>query len=66
MSRSFNLLGGNYSTAIDYYTKAINLRETAIYYANRSFAYLRTELFGAALEDASKAIALDENYIKVI
>ncbi|VDD75518.1 unnamed protein product [Mesocestoides corti] len=55
---------GKYSDAIDYYTKAINLRETAIYYANRSFAYLKTELFGAAAEDASKSIELDGNYIK--
>lgn len=56
---------GKYSDAIDLYTKAINVQETAVYYANRSFAYLKTELFGAAAADASKAIELDPSYIKV-
>ena len=47
------------------YTKAIEANPTiAIYYGNRSFAYLRTECFGYALEDASKAIELDKTYIK--
>ncbi|KAM3174521.1 hypothetical protein ACTXT7_010378 [Hymenolepis weldensis] len=55
---------GKYSEAIDLYSKAIDLKPTAIYYANRSFAYLRKELFGAALTDASKAIELDPNYAK--
>lgn len=36
----------------------------AIYYANRSFAFLKTECFGYALSDASKAIDLDKNYVK--
>ncbi|EUB61432.1 Serine/threonine-protein phosphatase 5 [Echinococcus granulosus] len=55
---------GKYSDAIDLYTKAINVQEKAVYYANRSFAYLKTELFGAAAADASKAIELDPSYIK--
>ena len=37
----------------------------AAYYGNRSFAYLRTECFGYALEDASKALQIDPKYIKV-
>lgn len=36
----------------------------ATYFANRSFAYLKTECFGYALTDASKAIELDRNYVK--
>lgn len=36
----------------------------AVYYGNRSFAYLKTECFGYALSDASKAIDLDKGYIK--
>lgn len=36
----------------------------AIYYGNRSFAYLRTECFGYALNDATKAIELDKTYVK--
>lgn len=36
----------------------------ATYYGNRSFAYIKTEFFGYALTDASKAIDLDKNYVK--
>ena len=61
-----HFVGGKYSDAVDLYTKAINLSETAVFYANRSFAYIKMELFGAALTDASKAIELDPNYIKVV
>lgn len=47
------------------YTEAINVNPTvAVYYSNRSFAYLKTECFGYALSDASKAIELDNTYIK--
>lgn len=47
------------------YTKAIELDSSkASYYGNRSFAYLKTECFGYALNDASKAIELDRNYVK--
>ncbi|XP_019874871.1 serine/threonine-protein phosphatase 5 [Aethina tumida] len=55
----------DYNSAIDLYSKAIEANPTvAIYYANRSLAYLRTESFGYALSDASKAIELDKTYIK--
>lgn len=55
----------NYEKAIELYTKAIELNpHVASYYGNRSFAYLRTECFGYALNDASKAIELDRNYVK--
>lgn len=47
------------------YTRAIELNPAvAIYHGNRSFAYLKTECFGYALTDASKAIELDRNYVK--
>lgn len=47
------------------YTKAIEANpNVAIYYANRSFANLKTECFGYALADASKAIELDNTYVK--
>lgn len=36
----------------------------ASYYGNRSFAYLKTECFGYALNDATKSIELDKNYVK--
>ena len=47
---------GEYNSAADMYTKAIELFESAIYYSNRSFAYLKTECFGYAFSDATKAI----------
>nr|CAG4645435.1 EOG090X03S1 [Lynceus sp. MCZ IZ 141354] len=54
-----------YNQAVDLYSRAIELNpKSAVLYANRSFAYLRTECFGYALEDASKAIELDKNYVK--
>ena len=37
----------------------------AAYYGNRSFAYLKTECFGSALQDAGQALSLDRGYIKV-
>lgn len=55
----------DYDTAIELYTKAIEVNSNvAVYYGNRSFAYLKTECFGYALTDASKAIELDKTYIK--
>ncbi|KAK3916929.1 Serine/threonine-protein phosphatase 5 [Frankliniella fusca] len=55
----------SYGEAIDLYTKAIELNpNNAIYYGNRSMAYLRTECFGAALKDATKAISVDQGYVK--
>jgi serine/threonine-protein phosphatase 5 len=46
------------------YSKAIDYFPSAVLYANRSIAYLRTECFGYALTDASTAIELDKNYVK--
>ncbi|KAK2167212.1 hypothetical protein LSH36_31g05027 [Paralvinella palmiformis] len=55
----------NYAQAIELYTEAINLNPAvAAYYGNRSFAYLKTECFGYALSDATKALELDKTYIK--
>lgn len=54
-----------YEKAIDLYTKAIKLDPTvAVYFANRSFAYLKTECFGYALSDSTKSIELDKTYVK--
>lgn len=53
-----------FATAIELYTAAIELFPTAIYYANRAAAHMRTESYGLAIEDASSAIATDPNYIK--
>lgn len=53
-----------FATAIELYTAAIELLPTAIYYANRAAAHMRTESYGLAIEDASSAITIDPNYIK--
>jgi len=54
----------DYNQAIDLYSKAIDYFPSAVLYANRSIAYLRTECFGYALTDASKAIEIDKTYVK--
>ncbi|CAL8081137.1 unnamed protein product [Orchesella dallaii] len=54
----------DYPLAIDLYSKAIDIFPTAVLYANRSIAHLKTECVGYALNDASKAIELDKTYVK--
>lgn len=55
----------DYEHAIKYYTEAIEIDSSnAIYYANRSFAYLRQEAFGYALNDAVQAIKSNPAYLK--
>eukprot|EP00164_Ancoracysta_twista_P006672 GFYU01009329.1.p1 GENE.GFYU01009329.1~~GFYU01009329.1.p1 ORF type:complete len:491 (-),score=135.40 GFYU01009329.1:512-1984(-) len=55
----------HYDPAIDAYTEAINRNPNiAIYYGNRAAAYLKTELYGIAAADASKAILIDPGYVK--
>ena len=59
---------GKLQEAMEYYTMAIEAepvrKETAICYANRSFAACKLEQYGQALNDAHKAIELDPSYIK--
>lgn len=55
----------DYENAIKYYSEALELNPSnAIYYSNRSLAYLRTECYGYALADATRALEIDKNYIK--
>uniref|UniRef100_A0A8C0BII4 Uncharacterized protein n=1 Tax=Buteo japonicus TaxID=224669 RepID=A0A8C0BII4_9AVES len=55
----------DYENAVKYYSSAIELNPTnAIYYGNRSLAYLRTECYGYALADATRAVELDKKYVK--
>lgn len=62
---SFSFSDKDYDNAIKYYTEALELNPSnAIYYSNRSLAYLRTECYGYALADATKALDIDKNYIK--
>ncbi|NXJ87090.1 PPP5 phosphatase, partial [Trogon melanurus] len=55
----------DYENAVKYYSSAIELNPAnAIYYGNRSLAYLRTECYGYALADATRAVELDKKYVK--
>lgn len=58
------LADGFLTKAEEKYTAAINLNPTAIFYSNRAMVYLKTEKYGAALNDANEAIALDPKYVK--
>jgi serine/threonine-protein phosphatase 5 len=54
-----------FKKAIELYTQAIQFFPTnAIYYSNRSLAFIKIEEYVRALEDANKAIELDPKYIK--
>ena len=57
--------GKDYENAVKFYSSAIELNPAnAIYYGNRSLAYLRTECYGYALADATRAVELDKKYVK--
>lgn len=59
------LASSSYEKAIEYYTQAINLdRNSAIFFANRAQAYIKSEAYGAAIQDATKAIEIDPSYTK--
>jgi serine/threonine-protein phosphatase 5 len=53
-----------YTTAVELYSAAIDLFPTAIYYANRAAANMKTESYGLAIDDASAAIELEPGYVK--
>ncbi|CAI5744666.1 unnamed protein product [Peronospora destructor] len=50
--------------AVEFYTKAIELVPSAIFYANRAAAHVKSENYGSAIDDASAAIDLDSRYVK--
>ncbi|UIZ26354.1 hypothetical protein KXD40_001835 [Peronospora effusa] len=50
--------------AVELYTKAIELAPSAIFYANRAAAHVKSENYGSAIDDASSAIDLDSRYVK--
>lgn len=56
----------HYAAAVVGYTQAIEARpKHAIYWANRAAAHIRLEEYGSAIADASQAIEVDPDYIKV-
>lgn len=54
-----------FSTAIELYSKAIELNgSNAVYWANRAFAHIKLEEYGSAILDATKVIEIDPKYSK--
>lgn len=53
-----------FQEAVDKYSKAIEVQESAIYYCNRAAAYTSMENFEEALQDCKKAISFDPEYSK--
>ncbi|KAK9451991.1 Metallo-dependent phosphatase-like protein [Limtongia smithiae] len=59
------LATGDYQRVVKMYSEAIDLDPTKeIYWANRSYAYIKDELYGAAVVDATQAIKLNPDYVK--
>jgi import receptor subunit TOM70 len=54
----------NYSEAIAYYTKAIQLEQNPVFYSNRSTCYLELDQFDRAMSDARKTLELDSGFSK--
>eukprot|EP00126_Sphaerothecum_destruens_P006007 Sdes_comp19168_c0_seq1m9948 len=56
---------GKFLSAIEEYSKAIKINpDSAAFYSNRSFCYIKTEAYGYALADAEKCIEKDKTFIK--
>jgi len=53
-----------YDSAIEQYTQAIKLVPTPVYYSNRAAAWGGLGEHGKAVEDAKKALELDEGFAK--
>lgn len=52
--------------AIDFYSQAIVKNDSdPVFYSNRAQAQIKLEAYGYAVADASKAIELDPNFVKV-
>ncbi|RDW89494.1 serine phosphatase-3 [Coleophoma cylindrospora] len=55
----------DWPTAIECYTKAIELNDKEpTYFSNRAQANIKSEAYGYAIADATKAIELDPNFVK--
>ena len=54
----------NYHKAIEFYTKAIAIKEDKFYYSNRSSCYLALKNYKKALEDGEMVIHLDPKFEK--
>lgn len=58
--------GHDWPSAIEYYTKAIEKYDSdPSFFCNRAQANIKLEAYGYAVADATKALELDKDYIKV-
>lgn len=56
----------DWPTAIEFYTKAIDKNDRdPSFFCNRAQANIKLEAYGYAIADASAAIELDKDYVKV-
>ncbi|ODV90361.1 hypothetical protein CANCADRAFT_31352 [Tortispora caseinolytica NRRL Y-17796] len=57
----------DYTKAIEYYTKAIDLDpKNATYFSNRAACYMALKQYDEAIDDSTKAIAIDRYYVKAL
>ncbi len=57
----------DWPAAIEFYTKAIEQDPTKpAFYTNRAQANIKCEAYGYAIADATNAIELDPNFVKVV
>ncbi|KAG4077495.1 hypothetical protein HA402_002922 [Bradysia odoriphaga] len=54
----------DYKTAIQHYTKAIEMREDPVFYSNRALCFLKLEQYTECIDDCSKAVQLDPKLVK--
>jgi serine/threonine-protein phosphatase 5 len=65
VSNNFDQIAQDHPKAIQLYTLAIEKNPNeASYYGNRSLAYVKSEFYGYALQDANKSLEIDPKYIK--
>ena len=53
-----------FEDAINYYTEAIQLEENPVFFSNRSAAYISLQNYDDGLQDALKAVEIDENFVR--
>ena len=57
-----NILDSDYRSAIDSFTKSLDLNPTSLAYSDRGSAYINVGEYDDAIADYDRAIALDPNY----
>lgn len=54
----------DFETAIQHYTKAIEMKEDPVFYSNRAFCFLKLERYTDCIDDCTKAVQLDPKLVK--